>query len=162
MGWSTTVNDYHASDLEGAGTTRMEGGKTFKWVQNVTGGALVVGGVYFYGGTAGDISLTTVFKLGQSSEDTASSLMAGVSMSVAGDNSYCWIQIGGPGRVLLQTDASTAISIGMVCDPVSGQVYLTNGSAAGVASLTTRVVISLVAVTTSTSSTLKDGFIQCL
>jgi len=162
MGWSTTVNDYHANDLEGSGKIRVEGGKTFKWVKNVTGGALFVGGVYFYGGTAGDISLTSIFKLGQAGEDTASSLEAGVSMSVAGANSYCWIQIGGPGRVLLQTDGSTVISIGMVCDPVSGQVYLTNGSAAGVASLTTRVIISLVAVPVDITSTIKDCLIQCL
>ena len=162
MGWSTTVTDFHASDLEGIGTIRVEGGKTFKWVKNESDSIFLVGGVYFYGGTGGDLSLRSVFYLGQSGEGTASSLEAGVAMSTAGDNEYGWIQIGGPGSVLLQTDSSTAITIGMVCDPVSGQAYLTNGSAAGVASLTPRVIISLVAVSTSTTATLKDCLIQCL
>lgn len=97
-GWKssfiTAITETSATDLEGVGTVRFEGGKVYMWVKfdNGTGNVAAVANyaAEWYGETGWSTRTVT-----RDSTD-GGYVMAGVFMSVIADGEYGWIQMRGP------------------------------------------------------------------
>lgn len=83
----TALTDVSATDKEGVGTVRFEGGKWYKWVKATGATVGVAGQLVGYG----DDALTTV-DVGQ----TAVGAGALVAAVVSGTASFQWVQTRGP------------------------------------------------------------------
>ncbi len=109
----TKLTDTSTADLEGVGTQRREGDKTYKWVlfNNGAGNVAAVAGNFSYYYLAGGLQDNTV------TMDLSDSVNigAGVFQAVIPDGSYGWIQIKGPATL---TTALTAGADGNALTPV--------------------------------------------
>jgi hypothetical protein len=166
MSWKTYVTDTKLTDVEMCATVNSQrhlrwiGDKCYRWVQNVSGGALVLGDVVFFG--TNDLTFAEAYQLGLSGKGTLGSLMGGVVTSTDGiaSGSYGWIQIYGY-NATINTLGHASSAIGDAMIGVSGQNYVTRSTAVGTAPVNGRHIIATVAWTT-TSAAIKSGFINCL
>ncbi len=112
----TRLTDVDTTDRESIGTLRFESGKMYKYVKYNHGVGeldLVVGNVvgYFLNG-ADDYVVTADV----SSMDTLP-VIAGiiVAATVTVDDSYIWIQIGGPGTLATTVEGTTPAAGDVIC-----------------------------------------------
>jgi hypothetical protein len=131
------LTNYTVDETEGAvGHTREdEYGNIYKWVKNSTGGALVANRAYCYGTlllTTGYRSGWEIFTLGQSGKGTVINLMAGLAMSAAPADYFCWIQVAGY-NANGPVEGTSAVAASDNLKMVSGQTYLVKDVAAGTA-----------------------------
>jgi hypothetical protein len=130
------LTNYSATDTENIGHIREdEYGNVYKWVKNLTGGALVQNRIYTFGTvvtTTGYRPGWEVYTLGQSSKGTAINMGMAMAMSAAPADYFCWVQVQGynaNGPVEGTTDVAATDNLKMV----SGQTYLVKDVAAGTA-----------------------------
>lgn len=161
--WATTdVTQYRATDVEGVGRLRSVENKTFRWVKNSTGVAMVAGRLYYHGtgNTLGYVA--EVFTFGQSTKGTAINTMAGIAAAAIPIGQYGWVQCygvySGAG-----VEGTTDVAATDLLKGVSGQTYMVLNGAAGATNLANiggKIIALAAQAADAVAAT--DVFINCL
>lgn len=140
------------------GMIRWEYQNAYRFVKNLTGGALAVGDVLF----AGTSSPThqEAYKMNQSAKGTNLGLMMGVVLAVAAAADFLFLQVFGY-NASINMEGTTDIAVGDSLKGVNDQFYLVQGAAVATAPLYHRQVVAMEAYTAAAAA-LKAGFIHCL
>lgn len=108
--WSTALTDTSTYDLEGVGSIRVVGNKTYKWVKFNNGAgnvASVAGYVAYYYGVGGDAATGGYEDSVVTMDLTDAYCGAGVFQAVIADGSYGWIQIRGAATLAIALTAGS-------------------------------------------------------
>jgi len=154
----TQTSETRSTDVEGVGSLRWEGSKLYRWVQNSTGEALVVGALVCY-------DPANVGAYHEKVEKPVTAFinnLAGVAMSAIPSDEYGWIIIFGQTDAVQIKVTDTAYAVGHQIKAITGQFYGIVHSA----SLATAALPSYIHVqesqATGDATTNKAGFVHCM
>ena len=157
------VTDYAATDLEGVGTLRWEGGKLYRWIQNAESA-----NAWTVGGAVGHVltNATTFLTTGIVPATANLSVAAGLAVSAVPATYYGWVLVLGAYTTCLAVNTTdVAIVIGDNLKMVNAVTYFARDTAYTAAATYRKHFRALSGVTTHTTPTTNNAvvaYVDCV